>query len=343
MSAAALPVLRTPRLTLRPLNEDDADAIVRGVGNFDVSKWLAVVPYPYGREDALWFIRRVTGESRKVWAICDDEGLQGVCGMEEELGYWLARPAWGKGYAFEAARAVVEHWFDDQGNDNLESGYFGENERSGAVLRALGFVPSGQGMRRARSLNQDVASIDMLLTRARWQARQGFTLYTPRLTIRPFLPGDAPALAALASPEVARNLSRMRPGWSEEEAGALIAETDYQGVPGFLLAIEASGQVIGGLGLGNTPVEIAYFLARENWGQGLATEALSAFLPEVFERFPVNRLTADRFEDNPASGAILEKFGFVETGRSIGASKARLEPAPMITYAVTRETLRVPA
>ena len=68
---------------------------------------------------------------------------------------------------------------------------------------------------------------------------------------------------------------------------------------------------------------------------------MSAFLPSIFDRFPLSRLEADHFEDNPVSGAILRKFGFEETGRQLGTSKARLEPAPVITYAVTRETLKV--
>lgn len=342
MSLAALPVLRTPRLTLRPLQVTDADALVRGVGNFDVSKWLAVVPYPYGPEDALAFIGRVTDEARKVWAICDDDGLQGVAGIEEELGYWLARPAWGKGYAFEAAHAVTAHWFSDPANGDLESGYFQTNDRSGETLRALGFVRTGEGLRQARSLSQNVAAFNMVLTRERWAARQGMTLYTPRLTLRPMEDRDAPALVAMAVPDVARNMSTIPAGMTESEALGYIAASGFRGVPGFRLAIERDGRMIGGLGFGGTPVGVAYFLAPDHWGQGLATEALSAFLPELFDRFPVTRIAADHFADNPASGAVLRKFGFTETGRETGTSKARLEPSPVITYAVTRETLRVP-
>jgi len=170
MSYAALPVLRTPRLTLRPLNEDDADAIMQGVGNYDVSKWLAVVPYPYGRGDALDFIRRLEREERTVWAICDAAGLQGVIGIEDELGYWLARPAWGQGYAFEAAVAICGHWFSDPTAGDLKAGHFDSNSRSGAILRKLGFQATGGSMREARALGQQVASTDMALKRSTWQA-----------------------------------------------------------------------------------------------------------------------------------------------------------------------------
>lgn len=175
MSYAALPVLRTPRLTLRPLREDDADAIVAGVGNYDVSKWLAVVPYPYGRADALDFIRRLEREDRTVWGICDADGLEGVIGIEDELGFWLARPAWGRGYAFEAAAAVCAHWFENTEANDLTAGFFHGNARSEAVLRRLGFREAGTAMRDARALGQEVFATKWILTRADWTA-QGLSL-----------------------------------------------------------------------------------------------------------------------------------------------------------------------
>ncbi|NNL35538.1 MAG: GNAT family N-acetyltransferase, partial [Silicimonas sp.] len=244
-------------------------------------------------------------------------------------------------YGFEAARAVVEQWFSVPASGSLESGFYDGNTRSQRILEALGFEKEGEGPRFARALSQQVPGSDMVLTRARWQARQGFRLVTRRLTIRPFRKDDAPALVRMAVPEVARNMSRIPPVWSEAGAVAFIAESAFRGVPGFRLAIEFDGACIGGLGLGGGPVGIAYFLAPEYWGRGLATEAMSAFLPSIFDRFPLSSLEADHFEDNPVSGAILRKFGFEETGRQLGTSKARLEPAPVITYAVTRETLKV--
>ena len=185
MSYAVLPTLRTPRLTLRPLEMSDADAIVAGVGNYDVSKWLSVVPYPYTHEDAEWFLEKSISDGSKVWAICDESGFCGVIGIDDELGYWLARRAWGKGYAFEAAHGVVSHWFSEPARDTLTSGYFDGNHRSGAVLRSLGFKETGVRRREARALSQEVSSHEMRLTRPDWDRRQSFELFTPRLRIRP--------------------------------------------------------------------------------------------------------------------------------------------------------------
>lgn len=341
MSHAALPVLRTPRLTLRPLTEMDADAIMDGIGNFDVSKWLAVVPYPYLRRDAVAFIEKVRAQDKSFWAICDPEGLRGIVCLDDELAYWLARSVWGRGYGFEAAHAAVGHWFSNPDADDLMSGYFEGNDRSGRLLAALGFRFHERRVRHARSFRQDVVSNRMRLTRADWAARQHFTAQTSRLTIRALSAEDVPTLAALAVPEVARNMATIPVGMTEEQADAYIAASRYRGVPGFRLGIAHAGRLIGLLGFGGTPPDVAYFLSPAHWGRGFATEALSAFLPMAFERFPLGRISAEHFTDNPASGAVLRKLGFTETGRGMGTSQARLEPAPVITYAVTRETLRV--
>ncbi len=341
MTQAALPILRTPRLTLRPLQDDDADAISRGVGNFDVSKWLAVVPYPYDAEDARSFLARVRAQDNPFWAICDADGLCGIISLDDELAYWLARDVWGRGYGFEAAIAVVGHWFSDTANETLVSGYFDGNERSGGLLRALGFKRTEQITRYAKSFQQDVVSNQMVLTRSKWQARSDFTLYTPRLTIRPMREADAAALIALATPQVTRMLFSLEPHPSPEVAKAFIAARAWSGHVGFALGIEHGGKMVGYVALSDT-LELYYALNADHWGGGIMSEALSAFLPAVFERFPINTLVADHFEDNPASGAVLRKFGFKQTGRDVGTSKARLEPAPVITYALARENLRVP-
>ncbi|MDJ1016045.1 MAG: GNAT family N-acetyltransferase [Paracoccaceae bacterium] len=328
---------------LRPLEMTDADALVEGVGNYDVSRWLAVVPYPYARVDAETFISRVQDRGMLVWAVCDADGLQGVCGVDEELGYWLARPIWRKGYAFEAARAVVAHWFGDPRRGDLESGYFNDNERSGELLRALGFQTTGQSRRHAKSLSQTVDATDMVLTRSRWEERERFEIKTPRLAIRPMKMSDAPDLSAMIVPEIARNFSSLGNSLSIAEAETVIRDYAFRGFSEFDLGIEKDGALIGTIGFGKTPLSINYLIGKEHWGQGIMTEALSVFLPELFERFPVTRIAAYHFEDNPASGAVLRKMGFEETGRGTRLSKARLEPAPIITYALTRDRLRVPA
>lgn len=79
--------------------------------------------------------------------------------------------------------------------------------------------------------------------------------------------------------------------------------------------VELEGKVVGKAGCLRLP-DIGYLLHPEVWGRGYATEALAAFIPHVFAAHPVDRLTADVDPRNAASLRLLDKFGFVETGRA---------------------------
>ena len=112
--------LTTERLTLRPLTDDDAEALHRLVNDFEVARNLSVVPFPYPRELADEWIcstRRSLGDgSAYQLAITGREGEQemlvGVVGVRIDaparvgrLGYWVGRRFWGHGVATEAAGA----------------------------------------------------------------------------------------------------------------------------------------------------------------------------------------------------------------------------------------------
>lgn len=57
-----------------------------------------------------------------------------------EIGWRLARPAWGRGYASEAAREALRFGFEDAGLDEIVSFTAYPNERSRAVMRRLGMT-----------------------------------------------------------------------------------------------------------------------------------------------------------------------------------------------------------
>ena len=343
MSQAALPVLKAPRLELRPLKETDAEAITDGVGNFNVSRWLGAVPYPYDKADARSYIAAVTEEHQPVWGIVVGGKVVGMISLHERLGYWLARSSWRKGYAYEACVAALEHWFESTSFDEVEAGFFRDNERSESLLRALGFRTVAHGETFAKSLSQWVSSTDLVLTRGQWTARKTFTVYSPRLTLRALTADDVDDVLRFGAAEIARNVWSISADWTRDAAREFIRDSRWTGFADFRLAVEFESRVAGYVGFGGSPASVYFALVPEVWGQGVATEALSAFLPEVFDRFPVSRIHANHFEDNPASGAVLRKFGFQTLGAGMATSKARLEPAPVITYAVTRETLWVPA
>jgi RimJ/RimL family protein N-acetyltransferase len=77
-----------------------------------------------------------------------DPRLVGSCGLGRrpsgavELGYWIARPFWGRGYATEAATALIDI-ARTLGFTRLEGSHFLDNPASGRVLEKLGFEPLG--------------------------------------------------------------------------------------------------------------------------------------------------------------------------------------------------------
>ena len=62
-------IIETDRLILRQYSLDDIDAIVEGLNNINVTKWLQGAPYPYTREDALYFINKSIDDKLYNFAI----------------------------------------------------------------------------------------------------------------------------------------------------------------------------------------------------------------------------------------------------------------------------------
>lgn len=136
--------ITTKRLVLRPLAGGDRDVIVQLLNDIDVSRWLTVVPHPYTSADFDAFLNFLTeGAKLEGLAIQAKEGVVGVIGIGETLGYWLGKSFHGKGYMTEAAQALVDWYFKNSDVQFLESGYFEGNTASYRVLKKTGFKPTG--------------------------------------------------------------------------------------------------------------------------------------------------------------------------------------------------------
>ncbi len=162
--------IETQRLTLRPLAMSDAPTIAALIGDYDVSRWLTVVPHPYTVQDAEYFIEN--SQSDWCFAITLNGCIIGVISADKQLGYWLGVAHWGQGYMGEVTNAVVSAWFGKSGAD-LKSGFFPENARSGAILRNLGFRPTKIVASHSLAQGRDVDLQEMTLSRADWQAHHG--------------------------------------------------------------------------------------------------------------------------------------------------------------------------
>jgi RimJ/RimL family protein N-acetyltransferase len=154
----------------------------------------------------------------------------------------------------------------------------------------------------------------------RQERRKTMFARTERLLLRPGWKEDAPALfQAIADEGIVRNLAS--PPWPYRlaDAEAFLAAERRPDETCFLIFRRTRGapQLIGTTGFGRMPsgqIELGYWIAREHWGLGYATEAAGAAIAIARDSLRLNRLVSGHFLDNPASGRVLQKLGF----RSIG-------------------------
>ena len=144
---------------------------------------------------------------------------------------------------------------------------------------------------------------------------------TERLLLRPGWAEDASALArAIADEQVVRQLSTAPWPYRAADATAFLAAPKDPVLPSFLILARTADtpQLVGSCGLARRPsgrvrVELGYWIARQHWGQGYATEAGQA-LVDIAATLGLAELEASYFVDNPASGRVLDKLGFVASG-----------------------------
>jgi RimJ/RimL family protein N-acetyltransferase len=145
-------------------------------------------------------------------------------------------------------------------------------------------------------------------------------LKTGRLVLRQPDTGDIGSIIGIAGDwEVARRLGRVPHPYSERDA-FLFLETVVPKEWVWAITFLESGELIGMVGLspgpGRESAELGYYVARRYWGIGIATEAAASAVDYGFDALGLRRLTAGYFRDNPASGCVLGKLGFVEVGRA---------------------------
>lgn len=143
---------RSERLFLRPAWPEDWRAILSGIADEAVVRNLARAPWPYEPAHAREFAARAQDPCYPGFLIDLPTGIGrqtiGYAGLADrggrtELGYWIARPWWGKGYATEAGRGVLAI-ARLIGHREIAASHFLDNPASGRVLRKIGFRPTGQ-------------------------------------------------------------------------------------------------------------------------------------------------------------------------------------------------------
>src|SRR3977135_2288396 len=128
LAESCIVVLETKRLVLRAPQLVDGKAVAALANDRRVAENTARIPHPYSLADAMdWIgsVNRTAGAASFLIAAGGE--VIGACGLDlrnggPEIGYWLGAPFWGNGYATEAARALIDHAFGEQGYSALRAG-----------------------------------------------------------------------------------------------------------------------------------------------------------------------------------------------------------------------------
>jgi RimJ/RimL family protein N-acetyltransferase len=147
------PAIRTERLILRAPALADAPAVAELCNDLGVSGMVASMPHPYTLADAEAFLACAARPDLRTghgFAIEHRQfGLIGMLSFKDveprraEVGYWLGRPFWNRGYATEALTAALRWVKFDWRRNVVWAGHFADNKASGQVLCKAGFLYTG--------------------------------------------------------------------------------------------------------------------------------------------------------------------------------------------------------
>lgn len=151
-----LPNIETERLMLRPFNLNDAKEVQRLAGDVEIAKTTLNIPHPYEDGIAEEWISQHEGEYEKGASLTlaithrEEKYLIGAIGLmmnknydRAELGYWIGKPYWGKGYCTEAAKALCDYGFINSGLNKIYATHLKRNPASGRVMQKIGMKQEG--------------------------------------------------------------------------------------------------------------------------------------------------------------------------------------------------------
>ena len=150
------PTLETPRLILRPFREADIPDIVALLQEPDIHRTTLHIPYPYAEQHArAWLAQQQKSREEGTgytFAVLrkEDQQLLGAIDIrphmahrKAEVGYWIGKPYWGRGYATEALKAILRFGFETLNLNRIYATHFAENPASGRVMQKAGMTYEG--------------------------------------------------------------------------------------------------------------------------------------------------------------------------------------------------------
>lgn len=173
-------IIETARLVMRAPSKRDLDGIVELANNRKVAEMLATMPHPYTRDHAeQWLdkVKRGLGSSLVIFAKGEKRIAVGAAGFGHRkegeyqgVGYWIGEEFWGRGYATEAVRAMIDHAFTETDEEGLAASCRINNEASRRVIEKCGFQWTSTGLAQVAALGASVPVDRFVLERKTWES-----------------------------------------------------------------------------------------------------------------------------------------------------------------------------
>jgi RimJ/RimL family protein N-acetyltransferase len=338
-------------VVLRRFRTDDADDVTAGCADPLTQRFLSLLPSPYTREDALWWINEgapaafAAGGTAYAMADPDTDRVLGGCGYHParsgayEMGYWVAPWGRGRGVATSAARALAAEAFA-AGAARVFLHTDQANAASQRVAIAAGFtregVARGAGQRRTGerydhivwgrlATDPDGPSPCRLpdLPGPDGRPSRAGVLTDGVVRLRRLESADAthlhrlhalPEVVATSVPPVPRDRPTIERRCAHAEAAWLAGDR-----ADFTILDAATGEFAGDIGLFYTEpatqqAMVGYSLMPEWRGRGYATRSVRLVADWALRHVGVVRVIAGTAPDNVASQRVLLRAGFVREG-----------------------------
>ncbi len=157
------------------------------------------------------------------------------------------------------------------------------------------------------------------------ESNRVYSLCSQRILLRPWQESDAEALYKYAGDPIVGERAGWSPHKSVEESQEII-RTVFNTPTTWAIVLKESNEAIGAMGYMpdcplNLPARegeplVGYWVGKPYWNQGICTEALRLMLDHIRKETDYTSLICSHFVDNPASGRVMEKCGFVPTGET---------------------------
>ena len=164
--------ITTSNLVIEKPKKKHSVSLVQELNNWNISKWLVEVPYPYSINDANYWIKKTEEDEFSFNIFLKNKLIGGISistkplNSKWELGYWIGEKYWGNKYAKEACEGLIKYFFTNTSNNIIYASHMKDNEKSKKIILSLGFKEIGPGSKYSLSRQEEIKNINYQLIKS---------------------------------------------------------------------------------------------------------------------------------------------------------------------------------